>query len=124
MFVCLIVFLSFAVSELLENIAQLQSCLFLACSSGHENLVGFWIDAIRKAIDVPLLQFSFSLEYDFLNAARKGQNQHIKGSQLGTFCSKVIQLLNSNILFRYLRNLKLFSVRVNELFEPIVLRGK
>ena len=47
-----------------------------------------------------------------------------KGSQLGTLCPYAIVYCYLEYKLRYLKNLKLFSIRVKELFEPIVLPKK
>ena len=47
-----------------------------------------------------------------------------KGSQLGAFCPYAIVYCYPEFKLRYLRNLKVFSIRVKELFQPIVLRKK
>ena len=47
-----------------------------------------------------------------------------KGSQLGAFFPYAIVHCYHEFKFCYLKNLKLFSVRVQELFELIVLRKK
>ena len=47
-----------------------------------------------------------------------------KGSQLSTFCPYAIVYCYLEFKLRYLKNLKLFSIRVKELFENIVLRRK
>ena len=44
------------------------------------------------------------------------------GSQLGAFCLYTIVYCYLEFKLRYLKNLKLFSIRVKELFESIVLR--
>ena len=44
----------------------------------------------------------------------------IKGSQLGTFCPWAIVYCYTELKLCYFKNLKLFSNRVKELFEPIV----
>ena len=49
------------------------------------------------------------------------QNIVVKGSQLGTFCPWAIAYCYLEFILRYLKNLKLFSIRVKELFEPIVV---
>ena len=46
-----------------------------------------------------------------------------KGSQLGAFCPYAIVYCYLGFKLHYLKNLKLLSVRVKELFEPVVLRG-
>ena len=48
----------------------------------------------------------------------------LKGSHLGTLCPYAIVYCYLEFKLRYLKNLKLFSIRVKELFEPIVLRKK
>ena len=48
----------------------------------------------------------------------------LKGSQLGAFCSQAMVYCYPKFKLRYLKNLKLFSIRIKELFEPIVLREK
>ena len=45
-------------------------------------------------------------------------------SQLGAFCIYAIVYCYLEFKLRYLKNLKLFSISVKELFEPIVLRKK
>ena len=47
-----------------------------------------------------------------------------KGSQLGTFCPQAIVYCYLEFKLCYLRNLKLFSIRVKELFELTVLWKK
>ena len=42
------------------------------------------------------------------------------GSQLGAFCPKAIVYCYLEFKLCYLKNLKLFSIRVKELIEPIV----
>ena len=42
-----------------------------------------------------------------------------KGSQLGAFCPKAIVYCYLEFKLRFLKNLKLFSIRVKELFEPM-----
>ena len=51
-------------------------------------------------------------------------DSQVKGSQLGVFCSQTIVNCYLEFKLRYLKNLKLFSIRVKELFTPIVLRRK
>ena len=48
----------------------------------------------------------------------------LKGLQLGTFCPYAIVYCYVEFKLRYLKNLKLFLIRVKELFEPIVLPKK
>ena len=48
----------------------------------------------------------------------------MKGSQLGAFCPQAIVYCYLEFKLHYLKNLKLFSIRVKELFEPIVLQRK
>ena len=48
----------------------------------------------------------------------------IDESQLGAFCPLAIMFCYLEFKLRYFTNLKLFSIRVKELFEPIVLRKK
>ena len=45
----------------------------------------------------------------------------IKGSQLGAFCSEAIVYCYHGFKLHYLKNQKLFSIRVKELFWPIVM---
>ena len=45
----------------------------------------------------------------------------IKGSQLGAFCSYAIVYCYLEFKLRYHENLQLFSIRVKESFEPIIL---
>ena len=45
---------------------------------------------------------------------------NIKESQLGAFCPYTIVYCYLEFKLRYLKNLKLFSVRVKELFDHIV----
>ena len=47
---------------------------------------------------------------------------YVKGSQLVAFCPKAVVYCYLEFKLRYLKNLKLFSIRVKDLFEPIVLR--
>ena len=47
-----------------------------------------------------------------------------KGSQLGAFCPKAIVYCYLEFKLCFLNNLKLFSIRVKELFEPIVCGEK
>ena len=47
-----------------------------------------------------------------------------KGSQLDTFCPQAIVYCYIEFKLRYLENLKLFSIRVKQLFEPVYLRKK
>ena len=48
----------------------------------------------------------------------------IKGSQLSAFCPQAIVYCYHEFKLPYLKNQNLFSIRVKELFEPIVLRKK
>ena len=48
----------------------------------------------------------------------------VKSSQLGAFYPEVIVYCYLEFKLRYLKNLNFFSIRVKELFEPIVLRRK
>ena len=48
----------------------------------------------------------------------------IKGSQLDAFCPEAIKYYYLEFKLRYLKNLKLLSIRVKELFEPIVVQRK
>ena len=48
----------------------------------------------------------------------------IKGSQLGAFCPQATVFCYIEFKLCYMNTQKLFSIRVKELFEPIVLRGK
>ena len=48
----------------------------------------------------------------------------LKGSQMVAFSPKAIVYCYLEFKLRYLKNLKLFSIRVKELLEPIVLRKK
>ena len=52
----------------------------------------------------------------------RAAKENIKGSQLGAFCSQTIVYGYPEFKLRYLKNLKLFSIRVKELFEPTDLR--
>ena len=45
----------------------------------------------------------------------------VKGSQLDAFCPYTIVYWYLEFKLRYLKNLKLFSIRIKELSEPIVL---
>ena len=47
-----------------------------------------------------------------------------KGSQLSAFCPYAIVHCYLEFKLRYIKNLKLFSIRPKELFEPTVLRKK
>ena len=47
-----------------------------------------------------------------------------KGSQPGAFCSSAVVHCNLKFKLCFLKSLKLFSVRVKELFKPIVLGKK
>ena len=51
-------------------------------------------------------------------------SQNAKGSQLDAVCPQAIVHCYLEFKLRYVKNLKLFSIRVKELFEPIVLRKK
>ena len=44
------------------------------------------------------------------------------GSQLGTFCPQAIVYCYHEFKLHFTKNLELFSIRVKELFEPIVLQ--
>ena len=46
------------------------------------------------------------------------------GSQLGAFCPYAIVYCYLEFKLHYLKNLKLFSIRIKELFDPIVFRKK
>ena len=59
-----------------------------------------------------------------LMPASKTQFQFIKGSQLGAFCHLAIVYCYLEFKLHYLENLKLFSIRVKELFESILMRKK
>ena len=48
----------------------------------------------------------------------------LKESQLGVFCPQAIGYCYLKFKLRYLKNQKLFPIRVKESFEPIVLRNK
>ena len=48
----------------------------------------------------------------------------VMGSQLGAFCPYAIVYCNLEFRLSYNNDLKLFSIRVKESFEPIVLREK
>ena len=48
----------------------------------------------------------------------------LKVPQLGTFCPQAIVYKYIEFKLRYHKILKLFSIRVKELFEPIVLQKK
>ena len=50
----------------------------------------------------------------------KRHDRIVKGSQLGTFCPLAIVYCYLEFKLRYLENLKFFSIRVKELFEPLV----
>ena len=45
----------------------------------------------------------------------------VKGSQLDTFCPKIIVYCYIEFKLRYLKNLKLFSIRIKVISAPIVL---
>ena len=62
--------------------------------------------------------------YLFPNSKGRMVLEAIKGSHLGTFCQYAIVHCYLEFKLHYLKNLKLFSIRVKELFEPIVLRKK
>ena len=64
---------SYFLSELLEDIDQLQSCLHIACRRGHTNVVIYWIQEIRTFLGENLPEFNFSSQYDFVGAARRGK---------------------------------------------------
>ena len=73
------------------------------------------------------------LNLDLLNSTQRGKPFFffffllfflLKGSQLGTFCPQTLAYCYLEFKLRYLKNMKLFSIRVKELFEPIVLRKK
>ena len=49
---------------------------------------------------------------------------HVKCSQLDAFYPKAKVFCYFEFKLRLLKNLKLFSIRIKELFEPIVLREK
>ena len=48
----------------------------------------------------------------------------LTGSQLDTFCPQAVVYCYLEFKLRCLKNLKLFSIRVRELFDPIVSRTK
>ena len=48
----------------------------------------------------------------------------VKGSQLCAFCPYAIVYCYPEFKLRYVKNLKLFLIRIKELLEPIVLRKK
>ena len=52
------------------------------------------------------------------------QSLYLKGLQLDAFSPKAIVYCYLEFKLSYLKNLKLFSIRVKELFEPIVLWRK
>ena len=59
-----------------------------------------------------------------IHTMRSFRCQH-KRSQLGAFCPwAIIVYCYFEFKLRYHRNMKLFSIRLKELFEPIVLRKK
>ena len=47
----------------------------------------------------------------------------LKGSQLNALCPKAIVYCYHEFTLRYLKNLKSFSIRVKEIFEPIVCKN-
>ena len=57
-----------------------------------------------------------------LNNHDNSRKSHLKGSQLGAFCPYAKVHCYLEFKLRYLKNLKLFSIRVQELFKPIVLQ--
>ena len=52
---------------------------------------------------------------------KREKKNMIKGSQMGAFCLQTIVYCYLEFKLRYLEKLKLFSIRVKELFEPTVL---
>ena len=52
------------------------------------------------------------------------RDHNIKVSHLGAFCPYAIVYCYLKFKLRYLKNLTLLSIRVKELFKPIVLRKK
>ena len=57
-----------------------------------------------------------------LNSTLKPNNLILKRSQLGAFCPQDIVYCYHEFKLRYLKNQKLFSIRVKELFESILLQ--
>ena len=56
-----------------------------------------------------------------LSTTQDSDVTNLKGSQLDFFCPLAIVFCYLELKLRYLKNLKLFSIRVKELYEPIVL---
>ena len=77
----------------------------------------FCLRSFQCQIDMLLINFT-------TRKLERGSLCVFKGSQLGAFCPLALVYCYLEFKLCYLKNLKLFSVRVKELFEPIVLRKK
>ena len=62
--------------------------------------------------------------FSYSQISHIGNILDFKGSQLGAFYPYVIVYCYLEFKLRYLKSLKLFSIRVKELFELIALRNK
>ena len=66
--------------------------------------------------------------YVYCNEKNSGKDlfwsHYFKGSQLGAICPYAIVYCYNEFKLRYLKNLKLFSIKVKELFEPLFLQKK
>ena len=82
---------------------------------------------VNQKIPAVLLSISANLNVNITSSFEKCNQWRqigLKGSQLGAFCPQAIVYCYLEFKLRYLKNLKLFSIRVKELFELIVLRNR
>ena len=74
--------------------------------------------------DIWFTKYFAIFQYIFFQCKVFHEIHLIKGSQLGAFCPEFIVYCYHEFKLCYLENLKLFSFRMKELFEPIVLQRK
>ena len=93
---------------------------FLQFSSKRKGIRAWNLMMIRKIWRLLWYQNRNNFEKKW---KKKGPSS-FKGSQLGAFCPQAMVYCYLEFKLRYLKNLKLFSIRIKELFAPIVCENK
>ena len=107
---------------------QIEKFSFMALYNYDSELLHFYLSRIFCVKPKHLLwhlELSFIFNWNYINGIDIiVESISIKGSQLGAFFPYAIVYCYHEFKLRYLKNKKLFSIRVKELFKPIVLRKK
>ena len=91
----------------------------------QNSLVGFkWTTFKAELYRFHMTTQFFKIYWHFPTSCIVTTTDFLKGSQLGTFCPWAIVYCYIEFNLCSLNNLKLFSLGIKELFEPIVLRNK